>query len=73
MEDVRIQELKNRHSRLFVAPLAHSGYSVNPVFVLKLFFRHSFRDIEKLLGDEAFEFAERFPFEDVGDLLPFPT
>ena len=69
VEDIRIQELKNQHSRLFVAPLANSGYAVNPLFVFKLFFRHSLRHIEKLLGDEAFELAERFPLENVGDLF----
>jgi hypothetical protein len=69
VEDIRIQELKNQHSRLFVAPAAESGDAVNPLFVLKLLFRHSLGHIEKPLGDEAFELTERFPLKNVGDLF----
>src|ERR1700751_5320554 len=68
MENIGIQEFKNQDSCLFIAPLANSGYPVNPLFIFKFFLRHSFGDIEKLLGDEAFELAERLPLEDIGDL-----
>jgi hypothetical protein len=70
VEDIRVQKVKNHHSRLFIAPLADSGYAMNPLFVFKLFFRHSLGHIEKLLGDKAFELAERLPLEDAGDLFP---
>src|SRR5947209_3800341 len=69
VEDIRIQEFKDQDTRVFIGPLANSRHAVNPFFVFKLFFRHSFRHIEKPLGDEAFELAERLPFEDVGDLF----
>src|SRR6185312_16670439 len=70
VEDIGIQELENQDSRLFIGPLANLRYAVNPFFVCKLFFRDSLRHIEKRLGDEAFELAERFSLKDVSDLLP---
>jgi hypothetical protein len=69
VKNIRIQEFKNQHSRLFVASLANAGHAVNPLFVVKLFFRHSFGYVEKPLGNEAFELAERLLLEDIGDLL----
>src|SRR5947209_17194646 len=54
---------------LFIAPLANSGDAMNPLFVFKLFFCHSFGYIEKLLGNDAFELREGFALEDIGDLF----
>src|SRR5947209_1915770 len=72
MKNIRVQELEDRDSGLFITPLAQVGHAMNPLFVSKLFLGYSFRDIEKLLRDEPFELTERLAFEDARHLLPFP-
>src|SRR2546422_2736552 len=58
VEDIRIQEVEDDDSHLFIASAAESSHQVEPVFTLQFFFGDSLDHVQKLLGDEAFKFAE---------------
>src|SRR5579875_1393786 len=69
MKNVRIQEVEDQHSRLFIALPAGAGDAMNPSLVLEFLLRNSLGNVKELLGDEAFELAKRLSLKDVSDLF----
>ena len=63
IEDIRIQKLEHRDPHLFVASIAESSHRAEPVLTLQFLFGNFFDHVEKLLCDEAFEFAEGLLFK----------
>ena len=57
-EDIRVQELKEGNSHLFIALAGESSDQVKPVFTVQFLFDDLLDHIQKLLCDEAFKFAE---------------
>ena len=57
-ENIRIQELKEGDPHLFIALAGESSHQAEPVFTVQFLFGDLLDHIQKLLCDEAFEFAE---------------
>src|SRR2546422_1755677 len=52
VEDIRIQEVEDDDSHLFIASAAESSHQVEPVFTLQFFFGDSLDHVQKLRSEE---------------------
>ena len=69
VEDIRIQEVEHDDPHLFIAPVAQSSHQAEPVFALQFLLDNSLGHVQKLLRDQASEFAERLLLENRADFL----
>ena len=70
-EDIRFQELKRGDPHLLVALVAELSHQAELAFIFQLLFGNSLDHVQKLLGDQAFEFAERLLLENRAHLFFF--
>src|SRR5207247_6684526 len=70
VEDVRVQELEDDHSHVFVAAAAQSCHQADPVLALKLLLGAPLDSVQELMRHETFELSEGLLLEDHADLWP---
>src|SRR2546425_700245 len=71
IESIRVQELENADSHRFIALAAESRHRAEPGFTVQFVFGDSFDYVQKLLCDQAFEFAEGLLLKNHPDLFFF--
>lgn len=63
IEDFSLEKFQARHSHLLITAASRLCHQTQPVFTFQLLFGDALHDIQKLLGDQAFQFAEGLFFK----------